>query len=290
LLQESKGSLNRDIAKRVRTATYYGDDLVARPRRLALMNLYLHQVQPHIGGNDSIYDPPGPERFDVVLTNPPFGTRGANQAPARDDFVIETSNKQLNFIQHVMTILKPGGRAAVVVPDNVLFSDQAGDVFKVLMEDCDLHTVLRLPRGTFSPYSPGTKTNVLFFTKGRPTDAVWIYDARANVPAITKKDRPLAAAHFAEFEACYGADPFGRAKRVSTTSKGDRWREFGLAQVKDRQYNLDGLKWLKDEEGDTGEDIAEPTAYLEAAMTDLNAAMRELTTMQDEIEAMMTRV
>ena len=189
-----------------------------------------------------------------------------------------------------MTILKPGGRAAVVVPDNVLFSDQAGDVFKVLMEDCDLHTVLRLPRGTFSPYSPGTKTNVIFFTKGRPTETVWIYDARANVPAITKKDRPLAAAHFAEFEACYGADPFGRAKRASTTSKEDRWHEFGLAQVKDRQYNLDGLKWLKDEEGDTGEDIAEPTAYLEAAMTDLNAAMRELTTMQDEIEAMMTRV
>src|SRR5713101_6494111 len=176
LLQETKGSLDRAIAKRIRTATYYGDDLVARPRRLALMNLYLHQVEPHISGNDSIYDPPGPERFDVVLTNPPFGTKGANQAPTRDDFVVETSNKQLNFIQHVMTILKPGGRAAVVVPDNVLFANQAGDVFHVLMEDCDVHTVLRLPRGTFSPYSPGTKTNVLFFTKGRPTETVWIYD------------------------------------------------------------------------------------------------------------------
>jgi type I restriction enzyme M protein len=286
LLQETQGSLDRAIAKRVRTATYYGDDLVARPRRLALMNLYLHQVEPHIGGNDSIYDPPGPERFDVVLTNPPFGTRGANQAPARDDFVIETSNKQLNFIQHIMTILKPGGRAAVVVPDNVLFSDQAGDVFKVLMEDCELHTVLRLPRGTFSPYSPGTKTNVIFFTKGRPTERLWIYDARANVPAITKKDRPLAPLHFAEFEACYGSDPFGRAKRTPTTSQDDRWHDFGVAQVKDRQYNLDGLKWLKDEENDDGEDIAEPTAYLEAAMTDLNAAMRELTTIQQEIDAM----
>lgn len=290
LLQESRGSLDRAIAKRVRTATYYGADLVARPRRLALMNLYLHQVEPHISSNDSIYDPPGPVRFDVVLTNPPFGTRGANQAPARDDFVIETSNKQLNFIQHVMTILKPGGRAAVVVPDNVLFSDQAGDVFKVLMEDCDLHTVLRLPRGTFSPYSPGTKTNVIFFTKGRPTEHLWIYDARANVPAVTKKDRPLAASHFAEFELCYGADPFGRAKRDSATSPEGRWRRFEIAQVKDRHYNLDGLKWLRDQENDDPDETGEPTDYLEAAMTDLNAAMRDLAIMQQDLESLSSHV
>ena len=100
---------------------------------------------------------------------------------------MQTSNKQLNFLQHVLTILKPGGRAAVVVPDNVLFANQAGEVFKILMEDCDVHTVLRCPRGTFSPYTEGTKTNVIFFTKGRPTEKVWIYDARANVPKITKK-------------------------------------------------------------------------------------------------------
>ena len=90
----------------------------------------------------------------------------------------------------MLTILKPGGRAAVVVPDNVLFADQAGEVFKVLTEDADLHTVLRLPRGTFTPYSPGTKTNVVFFTKGYPTQQVWVYDARSNVPAITKKGPP----------------------------------------------------------------------------------------------------
>jgi type I restriction enzyme M protein len=103
----------------------------------------------------------------VILTTPPFGTRGANQAPARDDFTISTANKQLNFIQHIMTTLKPGGCAAVVVPDNCLFADQAGEVFEILTEDCDLHTVLRLPNGTFSPYSPGTKTNVIFITKVR---------------------------------------------------------------------------------------------------------------------------
>jgi type I restriction enzyme M protein len=279
LLQETKGSLDRAIARRIRTATYYGDDLVARPRRLALMNLYLHQVEPHISGNDSIYDPPGPERFDVVLTNPPFGTKGANQAPTRDDFVVETSNKQLNFIQHVMTILKPGGRAAVVVPDNVLFTDQSGDVFKVLTEDCDLHTVLRLPRGTFSPYSPGTKTNVIFFTKGRPTESVWIYDARANVPAITKKDRPLTATHLTAFELCFGADPFGRTKRAESDSTDSRWRSFGIEELKKRQYNLDGLRWLRDEQGDEGE-VGNPEELIADAVASLNLALRELADMQ----------
>jgi type I restriction enzyme M protein len=280
LLKETKGSLDRTIAKRIRTDTYYGDDLVARPRRLALMNLYLHQVEPHIDGNDSIYDPPGRERFDVVLTNPPFGTKGANQAPSRDDFVVETSNKQLNFIQHVMTILKAGGRAAVVVPDNVLFATQAGDVFKVLTEDCDLHTVLRLPRGTFSPYSPGTKTNVIFFVKGRPTEAVWIYDGRANVPTITKKDRPLIADHFTEFETCYGSDPFGRSKRSASSSTDDRWRQFAIQEVRERLYNLDGLKWLRDEETDDEDNLGDPEELLAEATSELNSALIELEAMQ----------
>ncbi len=276
LLHESTGSLNRAIAKRIRTATYYGDDLVARPRRLALMNLYLHQVEPHISGNDSIYDPPGPERFDVVLTNPPFGTKGANQAPTRDDFVVETSNKQLNFIQHVMTILKPGGRAAVVVPDNVLFATQAADVFKVLMEDCDVHTLLRLPRGTFSPYSPGTKTNVIFFTKGRSTEGIWIYDGRANVPSITKKDRPLNRQHLAAFEKCYGANPNGQAKRSESASPDERWRPFTITAIKERSFNLDGLRWLRDEESDELDDSLEPSELLAEAIDSLQLAMDDL--------------
>src|SRR5215217_1656305 len=200
LKDQTGGAFDRDTARRIRKQTYYGQDLVARPRRLALMNLYLHQVEPHITLGDSIYEVPPPERFDVALMNPPFGTKGAHQAPTRDDFVVATSNKQLNFLQHVLTILKPDGRAAVVVPDNVLFANQAGEVFQVLMEDCDLHTVLRCPRGTFSPYTEGTKTNVIFFTKGRPTERVWIYDARANIPKITKKSRPLTPAYFAGFE------------------------------------------------------------------------------------------
>src|SRR5438876_2411130 len=222
LKAETKGgALDRDAAKRIRTATYFGQDLVDRPARMALRNLYLHNIEPQITLGDAIYQPAGAQRFDVVLTNPPFGTRGANQAPDRDDFTVSTSNKQLNFLQHLLTILKPGGRAAVVLPDNCLFEDQAGEVFKIVTEDCALHTVLRLPRGTFTPYSQGVKANVIFFTKGYPTETVWIYDARTNVPGITKKDRPLSKEHFAEFEKCFGADPNGKATRKVGDSKED---------------------------------------------------------------------
>src|SRR6266481_6970774 len=194
------GAMDRELARRVKKGTYYGQELVARPRRLALMNLYLHGLEPTIGRGDSIYEVPDATRFDVVLTNPPFGTKGANQAPDRDDFTIATSNKQLNFIQHVLTLLKPSGRAAIVLPDNCLFADQAGEVFKILTEDCNLHTVLRLPNGTFTPYSQGVKANVVFFTRGYKTETMWINDARTTAPSLTKKDRKLAPEKFSEFE------------------------------------------------------------------------------------------
>src|SRR5438876_124753 len=257
LIGQTKGAVEREFAKRLKSKTYFGRELVQRPRRLTLMNLYLHGLEPHIGLGDSIYEIPSGQRFDVVMTNPPFGTKGANQAPTRDDFTISTSNKQLNFIQHVMTILKPGGRRAVVVPDNCLFADQAGEVFKILTEDCGLHTVLRLPNGTFVPYSPGTKTNVIFFTKGYKTENVWVYDARTNVAHITKKDRPLTSEHFTEFERCYGADPNGTSKRKTGDSKEDRWRSFHIDEIRERDYKIDTLKWLKDESLDDGE-LAEP--------------------------------
>ncbi|TAL17642.1 SAM-dependent DNA methyltransferase [bacterium] len=277
LLSQTKGgALERDSAKRIRTATYYGKDLVARPRRLALMNLYLHNIEPKIELGDSIYEVDGGRRYDVILTNPPFGTKGANQVPERDDFVISTSNKQLNFIQHVMTVLKPGGRAAVVVPDNCLFADQAGEVFKILTEECDLHTVLRLPNGTFSPYSPGTKTNVIFFTKGQPTETVWIYDGRTNVAGITKKDRQLTAAHFAEFEKCFGPDLLGRSPRKTEDSAEDRWRSFNISQVKERDYKLDSLKWLRDENLDDADGLPEPEELAADAIGQLEIAIEEL--------------
>lgn len=280
LLHLSHGAFDRDTAKRIRTRTYYGQDLVDRPRRLALMNMYLHQVEPHIALGDSIYEVPGSQRFDVVLTNPPFGTKGANQSPGREDFVVETSNKQLNFLQHVLTILKPGGRAAIVVPDNVLFANQAGEVFQVLMEDCEVHTVLRCPRGTFSPYTEGTKTNVLFFTKGYSTKQTWIFDARANIPKITKKSRPLTAAHFAEFEKCFGDDPNGRSKRSEADSPDGRWRSFTTDEIKERHYKLDAFKWIRDEELDDPEDLPEPEELITEAMEELQLALDDLADMQ----------
>ncbi len=274
LRQTKGGAIDRTVARRVRTKTYYGQDLVARPRRLALMNLYLHGIEPIITFGDTIYEPPSSQRFDVVLTNPPFGTRGANQAPEREDFTIATSNKQLNFLQHVMTILKPGARAAVVLPDNCLFEDKAGEVFEILMQDCDLHTILRLPRGTFTPYSQGVKANVVFFQKGRPTEHVWIFDARSNVPGITKKDRPLTRQHFAEFEDCYGKDPNGLSKRKDLGEEG-RFRSFDIADIKKRGYRLD-ITWLKDDSIEDADELAEPQELAGEAIAELEAVVDSL--------------
>ena len=164
----------------------------------------------------------------------------------------------------------------MVLPDNCLFADQAGEVFKILTQDCDLHTVLRLPRGTFTPYSQGVKANVVFFTKGHPTETVWIYDARTNVPGITKKDRPLTKAHFAEFEACYGADPNGRAKRKPEKSKDDRWRSFDISEVRERDFKLDGFKWLKEDSLEDADDLPEPEELAAEAITELEDAVKEL--------------
>jgi type I restriction enzyme M protein len=281
---ETGGAFDRATALRIRKQTYFGQELVARPRRLALMNMYLHQVEPHITLGDSIYEEPSRQRFDVILTNPPFGTKGANQAPVRDDFVVSTSNKQLNFLQHVLTALKPGGRAAVVVPDSVLFANQAGEVFELLMQDCDVHTVMRCPRGTFSPYTEGTKTNVIFLTKGRPTERTWIYDARANVPKITKKSRPLALKHFAEFEQCFGVDPNGRSKRAESDSSESRWRSFALDEIRDRHYKLDAFKWIRDEELDDPDDLPEPEELITGAMEELQLALDDLADIQRLLE------
>ena len=273
LLENTKAFDRQDI-KRIKTQTYYGQDLVARPRRLALMNLFLQGLEPTIYLGDAIDEADRGERYDCILTNPPFGTKGVNQAPDRDDFTIETSNKQLNFMQHVVTILKPGGRAALVLPDNCLFEDKAGEVFKILMQDCNVHTVLRLPRGTFTPYSQGVKANVVFLQKGLPTEAVWIFDARSNVPGVTKKERPLTAEHFAEFERCYGDEPNGRGFRNDLGLEG-RFRRFSIDEVKGRDYKLD-ITWLRDESLEDGDNLPEPQFLASEAITELEAVVDNL--------------
>jgi type I restriction enzyme M protein len=282
LLGVSKGALDRKEATRIKKQTFYGQDLVSRPRRLALMNLFLHGVEPHIYLGDTIYEPDRGERFDVVLTNPPFGTKGANQAPERDDFTIETSNKQLNFVQHVVHSLKSGGRAAIVLPDNCLFEGKAGEVFAILMQDCNLHTVLRLPRGTFTPYSQGVKANVIFFQKGFATENTWIFDARSNVEGITKKDRPLTSEHFAEFEKCYGNDPSGGSKRKDLGEEG-RFRKFHISDIKERDYKLD-ITWLRDESLEDSDGLPEPQDLASEAITELEAAVDDLREIVELIE------
>jgi len=274
LVDETKGAFDRETTKRIKDATYYGQELVPRPRRLATMNLFLHGIKSNIRLGDTIYEPDNGERHFCILTNPPFGSKGANQAPTREDFMVETSNKQLNFIQHIMTILKPGGRAAVVLPDNCLFEDKAGEVFKILMKDCNLHTILRLPRGTFTPYSQGVKANVIFFQKGKPTEEVWIYDARSNVQIVTKKDRPLSDKHFEEFEKCYGEDPNGLSKRKELGDEG-RFKKFSIKDIQDRGYKLD-ITWLKDESLDDPDELPEPQVLATEAITELEAVVDEL--------------
>lgn len=269
--KQTGGIFDPNDLDRIYTKTYYGQDLVPRPRRLALMNLFLHGVEPQIYLGDTVYESDIGIRYDCVLTNPPFGTKGAGQAPEREDFTIETSNKQLNFVQHVVTILKKGGRAAMVLPDNCLFESKAGEVFEILMQDCNLHTVLRLPRGTFTPYSQGVKANVIFFTKGTPTETTWIFDARSNVAGITKKDRPLTDAHFTEFIEAYGANPNGTSNRAEQT----RFRPFHISDIKERDYKLD-ITWLKDDSLEDADGLPEPDILASEAITELEAVVGDL--------------
>ena len=283
LMEITKGALDRSDVPRIKNETYYGQELVPRPRRLALMNLFLHGLEPGIYLGDSIYEPDRGDRFDCIMTNPPFGTKGANQAPVRDDFTVSTSNKQLNFVQHVVTILKRGGRAAMVLPDNVLFSDEAAEVFKYLTEDCNLHTILRLPNGTFTPYSQGVKANVIFFHKGSPTENVWIYDNRTNIPGVTKKERPLTSHMFEDFERCYGSDPYGQAERMES-GVGGRFRRFSISEIKDRNYNLD-ISWLKNESLEDPASLPEPHELAADAIKEMGACIDELQEILDFIDA-----
>lgn len=273
LIQQTEGAFPLGIIKRIKEDTYFGQDLVPRPRRLALMNMFLHGLDPTIYLGDTIYEPDRGERYNLILTNPPFGTKGAGEAPERDDFTIRTSNKQLNFLQHILTILKPGGRAAVVLPDNCLFEDKAGEVFEILMADCNLHTILRLPRGTFVPYA-NAQANVVFFQKGKPTKKTWIYDCRSNIPSCTKKDRPLTAEMFADFEECFGPDPNGNSKRTDQGETG-RFRKFSIDEIKARNYNLD-IKWLKDESLDDPDNLPEPIDLITEAVAELEAVLDDL--------------
>jgi type I restriction enzyme M protein len=188
----------------------------------------------------------------------------------------------LAFVEHIYRALKPGGRAAVVLPDNVLFEDNTGRKLRQqLMELCDLHTILRLPTGIF--YAQGVKTNVLFFTRGKAdrgnTKNVWVYDLRANMNSFGKT-RLLTVADFAEFEAAFGSDPLGKAKRIDQGEEG-RWRCFTREQIADRNDNLD-ISWLRDTSNDPEDELSEPEEIAAAIATHLGNALREIEKMMDE--------
>lgn len=270
-----------------RHEAFTGAELVPDTHRLCLMNLLLHGIEGGVELADTLS--PDGERLpkaDLVLTNPPFGTKKGGGRPTRSDFSVtaDTSNKQLAFVEHVVRSLKPGGRAAMIVPDNVLFEDNAGRRLRTwLMDLCNLHTILRLPTGIF--YAQGVKTNVLFFQRGRSdkanTKAVWVYDMRANMPAFGKT-RLLAAGDFKAFEAAYGSDPNGGAKRTDKGEDG-RWRCFKREQIEARNDNLD-IAWLRDTEANAEEQLTEPEDIAAAIIGHLRAALGELEALSEELE------
>lgn len=247
-------NLSREENEFLLKKTFSGNELVLETKRLAMMNIYLHGIEADVYYGDSISEGPHVgKKHNVIMTNPPFGIKSGGVSTVRSDFNITTSNKQLNFVQHVMSALANGGRTAMVVPDNVLFESGAGtQIRKILLEDFNLHTILRLPIGTFSPYSAGVKANVIFFDKPGSTKEVWIYDLRTNIDNIAKKTA-LTAEHFKEFVELYN-------KRKDGLS--DRWKKFTLKDIKDKNYNLD-IFWIKSKDLDSGE-YEEPEVILES--------------------------
>jgi len=264
---------------------FTGCELVPDTHRLALMNAMLHDVNGPIKQGDTLSSLGMTMKdFDVVLTNPPFGTKQGGERATRDDFTFSTSNKQLNFLQHIYRSLKANGkaRAAVVLPDNVLFADGDGEKIRVdLMDKCDLHTILRLPTGIF--YAQGVKTNVLFFTRGKTdkgnTNEVWFYDLRTNMPSFGKTN-PLKEEHFKDFEVAFEA-----VDRRSVTD--ERWSVFTREEIAAKGNSLD-LGLIRDDSvvdydelPDPIESAEEAVAQLEEAVDLLNSVIRELKTLTE---------
>ena len=296
-------TLDRKQKKHLKLEALSGVELVGAVARLCAMNLLLHGVgpegdeaEPPIVVDDSLRGDPG-SRFEIVLTNPPFGKKssvrivneeGEEERQAltvvRDDFWASTSNKQLNFVQHVKTLLQINGRAAVVVPDNVLFEGGAGEtVRRKLLHECDVHTLLRLPTGVF--YAQGVKANVLFFEK-RPgsetpwTKTLWIYDLRTN-KHFTLKTNPLQRSDLDEFVACY--NPTNRHERQATWSEqspNGRWRVYGYDELVARDKASLDIFWLKDESLADSANLPDPDVIADEIIEDLRAALEEFEELQ----------
>ena len=305
-IQHFGKELDKDQKKHLRTKFVRGWELVPNTARLCIMNLYLHGIDadpcPIKSGIDSLAGDPG-ERFSVVVTNPPFGKKSSiaivneegdlekeEHAYERQDFWTATKNKQLNFVQHVKTLLKINGRCAIVVPDNVLFEGGAGEtVRRNLLTQCDVHTLLRLPTGIF--YAQGVKANVLFFdakpAQEKPwTSKLWVYDLRTNMH-FTQKTNPLKRADLDEFVACY--KPGKRHNRKPTwdaeKSADGRWRSFGLDELLKRdKVNLD-IFWLKDKSLEDSDDLPDPDILAQEIADDLETALAQFTAIAAKLKS-----
>ena len=263
----------------LKTEALTGFDITPLVVTLASMNLYLHGVgidSSPVKCEDSLEKEPSC-LYDVILANPPFGTRPAGLgeiSSMRQDFFAKTSNNQLNFLQHIMLLLKVGGRAAVVLPDNVLFEGGAGEtVRKKLLADYNLHTILRLPTGIF--YAQGVRANVLFFSRGGKTSETWVYDYRTGVKH-TLANNKLERRHLDDFVACYT-----QKKRTET----ERWHRFAVEElVKRDKTNLD-LKWLKEQSDDDADvSLKELLADMEKYRDTINKAVTQLAALAKGIE------
>ena len=294
--------LDKDQKKHLRLDALHGWEIVDNTARLCAMNLLLHGVGGDdcpIRVDDALRGDPG-DRFDLVLTNPPFGRKssvtvineqGEEEKEAltvvRDDFWASTSNKQLNFVQHIKTLTKVNGRAAAVVPDNVLFEGGAGEVVRrKLLHECDVHTLLRLPTGIF--YAQGVKANVLFFDKkpGREkpwTEKLWVYDLRTN-RSFTLKTNTLKREDLDEFVACYM--PGNRHDRKATWSEKQpegRWRAFGFDELLQRDKVSLDLFWLRDESLEDSANLPAPGVIAAEIVEDLRTALEQFEAIEADL-------
>ena len=289
--------LDKEQKKVLKFSTFTGKDIVDGVVRLCVMNLYLHGIggkESPIEVGDSLISDPG-DRFNMVLTNPPFGKKSSitivnHEGRAdresivyeRPDFWATTSNKQLNFLQHVKTLLKISGKAAIVVPDNVLFEGGAGEtVRRKLLHECDVHTLLRLPTGVF--YAQGVKANLLFFDRKpaseKPwTEKLWIYDLRTN-KHFTLKTNPLSPEDLKDFIKCY--NPKNRFKRQET----ERFKAFRYKELMQRDKASLDIFWLKDEGLEDSENLPSPDILAHEIAENLESALDQFTNIYQELES-----